>query len=242
MDGPGLPLILGKFARTIAKGAHNREVKLAASVGGDYAEFIARKHNAQSVKDIGVASGERRFLGNLDAGRIPLPAFSDETILNIKKLARQGAFNFTNPWAPQILTLQILKIGTLGICAFPFEITTVAAWRLKKSLEDALKNKGIEFVILCPYSNEYNGYITTFEEYQAQEYEGGHNVFGQWSLNALQQKFSELAHEFTKPAGERQTHPEVQPEYFSEEEIAKQTHYASRREKKLLRKEKKAIR
>jgi hypothetical protein len=40
------------------------------------------------MKDIGVASGERKFLGNFDADKIPLPAFADETILNIKKYGK----------------------------------------------------------------------------------------------------------------------------------------------------------
>ena len=198
MDGPGLPLFLGKIARKIAKSTRKSELKSAAKQGGEYEQFISRKNKAQSVKDIGIASGERAFLGNYSPEKLPIPGIFDETILNIKKMAKQGGFDSLNPWTPQILSLQILKIGNIGICAFPFEITTVASWRLKKTLEDALKLKGIDYVILAPYSNEYNGYITTNEEYQLQLYEGGHNVFGQWSLNALQQKFSELASEFIK--------------------------------------------
>jgi neutral ceramidase len=169
---------------------------------------------------------------------LPLPAFIDETILNIKKMSKQGGFDSQNPWTPQVLTLQILKIGTIGICAFPFEITTVASWRLKKTLEDALKAKGIEYVILAPYSNEYNGYITTYEEYQLQLYEAGHNVFGQWSLNALQQKFSELADEFSKPKADRNIENGVHPEVFTQEELKKQAFFNSRRIRRINRKEK----
>ncbi|MBK6274781.1 MAG: neutral/alkaline non-lysosomal ceramidase N-terminal domain-containing protein [Saprospirales bacterium] len=100
---------------------------------------------------------------------------------------------------------------------------------IKKTLEDALKPKGIEFVILCPYANEYNGYITTNEEYQLQLYEAGHNVFGQWSLNALQQKFTELATEFLKPKQDRNTETGFHPEKFTEAEIKKQHFIPSRR-------------
>lgn len=239
MDGPGLPLFLGNIAKGIARRARKKELDDAVKKGGVLAEFIQRKNKAQSVKDIGVASGERKFLGNFDADKLPLPAFLDETILNIKRIARQGGFDSENPWTPQILTLQIIKIGTIAICAFPFEITTVASWRLKKTLQDALKPKGIEFVILCPYSNEYNGYITTNEEYQLQLYEAGHNVFGQWSLNALQQKFTELAAEFTKPREDRNTDNGVHPETFTEAEINKQRFIASRRHKRMAKKEKK---
>ena len=176
-------------------------------------------------------------MGNFDASKLPLPAFIDETILNIKKMSKQGGFDSQNPWTPQVLTLQILKIGTIGICAFPFEITTVASWRLKKTLEDALKTKGIEYVILAPYSNEYNGYITTNEEYQLQLYEAGHNVFGQWSLNALQQKFAELANEFSKPKADRNIDNGVHPEVFTKEELKKQAFFHSRRIRRIHRKE-----
>lgn len=238
MDGPGLPLFLGRIAKGLARSTRARELKDAIRQGGAYQKFIERKNKAQSVKDIGVASGERKFLGNFDADKIPLPAFADEMILNIKKMAKQGGFESKNPWTPQILTLQILKIGTIGICAFPFEITTVASWRLKKTLEDALKIKGIDYVILAPYSNEYNGYITTYEEYQLQMYEAGHNVFGQWSLNALQQKFSELAEEFSKPKENRNTDYGVHPEIFTEEETHKQKYFHSRIAKKIQKTEK----
>ncbi|HMV15764.1 MAG TPA: neutral/alkaline non-lysosomal ceramidase N-terminal domain-containing protein, partial [Chitinophagales bacterium] len=213
-----------------------KEIKDAQKIGGEYAQFIVRKNKAQSVKDIGVASGERRFLGNFDADKLPLPGFVDETILNIKKMAKQGGFSSNNPWAPQVLTLQILKIGNIGICGFPFEITTVASWRLKKTLADALQSKGIDFVILAPYSNEYNGYITTNEEYQLQLYEAGHNVFGQWSLNALQQKFSELATEFCKNQEDRNTDKHVHPELFTSDELKKQIYFPNKTVQKLNKK------
>ncbi|HQV78642.1 MAG TPA: neutral/alkaline non-lysosomal ceramidase N-terminal domain-containing protein [Chitinophagales bacterium] len=235
MDGPGLPLFLGKIARKIARSTRKKELKNAVKNGGEYEQFIYRKNRAQSVKDIGVASGERTFLGNFTAEKIPLPGFVDEMILNIKKVAKQGGFDSSHPWTPQVLTLQILKIGTIGICAFPFEITTVASWRLKKTLEDSLKNKGIDYVVLCPYSNEYNGYITTNEEYQLQMYEAGHNVFGQWSLNALQQQFSELAIAFKQPKQERNQDNSIAQEIFTAEELSKQVFFQSNRIKKLTK-------
>lgn len=241
MDGPGLPLFLGKIARGIARRTRTKEINDAGKKGGEYEQFINRKNKAQAIKDIGIASGERKFLGNYNATNLPLPVFADETILNVKKLAKQGAFDSSNPWAPQVMSLQIIKIGTIGICAFPFEITTVASWRLKKTLEQALEKKGIEYVILAPYSNEFNGYITTQEEYQLQMYEGGHNVFGQWSLNALQQKFTELADAFCKSNEDRNMKNPVFPEVFSADELSKQVYFPSRRTRNIQKKEKKNI-
>ncbi|MCP4199899.1 MAG: hypothetical protein GY762_22375, partial [Proteobacteria bacterium] len=35
-------------------------------------------------------------------------------------------------------------------------------------------------------------YLTTFEEYQVQAYEGAHTVFGQWSLAAYRTVLADL--------------------------------------------------
>ncbi|MBP7389479.1 MAG: neutral/alkaline non-lysosomal ceramidase N-terminal domain-containing protein, partial [Chitinophagales bacterium] len=92
--------------------------------------------------------------------------------------------------------------------------------RLRDSLFEVLKQRGVSQVILCPYANGYSGYITTYEEYQTQCYEGGHTVFGEWSLAALQTKFDVLAHEMIKPKEERKfTHDAIPPD-FTEEELS----------------------
>lgn len=236
MDGPGLPLFLGKIARIIVRRARKKELNNAKKQGEAQEQYIWRKYKAQGVKDIGLATGERKFLGDLAPEDIPLPGFVDESIYNVKRIARQGGFEGDKPWAPQVLTLQILKIGNIAICGFPFEITTVASWRLKKTLEDALKPKGIDYVVLAPYSNEYNGYITTTEEYQMQMYEAGHNVFGQWSLNALQQTFTELAGEFSKSKESRNLDRGVLPDKFTEADIKKGIFFESNRIRRLNKK------
>ena len=117
-----------------------------------------------------------------------------------------------------------------------FEITTVANWRLKQTLEESLKKVGIKYVIMAPYSNAYSGYITTPEEYQVQDYEGGHNVFGQYALYALKQKFSDLAHQLSLPFSERSLSHDAIPPDFSEEEIEKIKHFESLYAKKDERK------
>jgi neutral ceramidase len=129
------------------------------------------------------------------------------------------------PWTPQVLPIQLLKIGKVAILGFPFEITTVASWRLKKTLEDKLLGQGIDYVILAPYSNAYNGYIVTNEEYQLQMYEGGHCVFGQWALNALQEKTAKLAEGLLKKEPVHATIKEAEPEVFTQQFIEKFVHY-----------------
>ena len=105
------------------------------------------------------------------------------------------------------------------MAGFPFEITTIAGKRLRKSLEEVLSKRGVKRVILCPYANGYSGYMTTNEEYQAQIYEGGHTVFGEWSFAALQTKFDLLAKEMLKPKDERKFVHDAIPPDFTEEEL-----------------------
>jgi neutral ceramidase len=48
-------------------------------------------------------------------------------------------------------------------------------------------------VLVAGYSNGYIHYVTTPEEYEDQQYEGGSTLFGRWELPALQQTVATLA-------------------------------------------------
>jgi len=48
-------------------------------------------------------------------------------------------------------------------------------------------------VLVQGYANDYAGYLTTPEEYDAQRYEGGHTMFGRWQLPAYLQEVTRLA-------------------------------------------------
>jgi len=91
------------------------------------------------------------------------------------------------------LPLQIMIIGQLAMLAVPFECTTMAARRLKKSVTDGFSAVGVEHIVIAGYANAYAGYVTTREEYAAQHYEGASTHFGPYTLNAYQQKFNEMA-------------------------------------------------
>ncbi len=43
------------------------------------------------------------------------------------------------------------------------------------------------------YANAYASYVTTREEYAAQEYEGGSTLYGPWTQAAYQQLFVDMA-------------------------------------------------
>jgi neutral ceramidase len=126
--------------------------------------------------------------------------------------------NVQTPWVEERLPLQIFIIGQLAIVGIPSEITTIAARRLRNSVAEVLKERGVEIVITSPYANGYSGYITTPEEYKLQYYEGGHTLFGRWTLPAYQIKFRELARELLKPREER-SYQGVEPLIFDRENI-----------------------
>uniref|UniRef100_A0A1D1ZYS6 Neutral/alkaline non-lysosomal ceramidase N-terminal domain-containing protein n=1 Tax=Auxenochlorella protothecoides TaxID=3075 RepID=A0A1D1ZYS6_AUXPR len=48
-------------------------------------------------------------------------------------------------------------------------------------------------VVIAGLTNTYASYVTTFEEYQAQRYEGGFTLFGPNTLDAYIQEFKSLA-------------------------------------------------
>ena len=72
-------------------------------------------------------------------------------------------------------------------------------------------------------SNAYCGYVTTYEEYQCQCYEGGHTVFGEWTLAAFQTKFKELALQLLKNPESRTIDQSIAPYEFTEEELGKRS-------------------
>lgn len=104
------------------------------------------------------------------------------------------------PWSPEVLPLSIQKIGQLGILAVPAEFTIMSGRRLMQTVEGVLA-KQLDFTVVAGLSNAYSGYVTTKEEYDLQNYEGGSTHFGPWTLAAYQQAFYQLASQLL-PQGE----------------------------------------
>lgn len=100
------------------------------------------------------------------------------------------------PWNPQILPIQLVQIGPLVLVGMPVEVTIVAGLRIRRLIAADLKVP-LENVICQGYANSYCQYVTTPEEYEAQEYEGGETQFGKYELPAFLQNLHQLALEFT---------------------------------------------
>ncbi|KAG2690739.1 hypothetical protein I3760_09G204300 [Carya illinoinensis] len=102
-------------------------------------------------------------------------------------------------WAPSILPIQILRIGQLVILSVPGEFTTMAGRRLRDAVKKVLTSRGNgEFnsnvhIVIAGLTNTYSQYVTTFEEYKVQRYEGASTLYGPHTLDAYIQEFKKLA-------------------------------------------------
>lgn len=95
------------------------------------------------------------------------------------------------PWTPQVVPLQVVRIGQLAIVAGPGEFTITSGHRIRESVAAAMGGL-VSQVVFAGYANAYTGYITTPQEYGAQLYEGGSTHFGPATLPAYQQEFAKL--------------------------------------------------
>lgn len=93
---------------------------------------------------------------------------------------------------PNVLPLQVLRIGQLVIVGGPSEFTIVSGLRIRRAVAQAL-DVPLRNVVMQGYTNGFAQYVTTPEEYDAQNYEGASTLFGRYTLPAYQQEFAKLA-------------------------------------------------
>lgn len=99
-----------------------------------------------------------------------------------------------DPFVPDVVELQIIRIGQLAIIGQPSEITTMAGRRLRDIVKTSLDSDGTNnTVVIAGLSNEYTDYVTTPEEYDMQHYEGASMLYGKWTLDAYKMQFDTLA-------------------------------------------------
>ncbi|MFE8605445.1 neutral/alkaline ceramidase [Archangium violaceum] len=97
------------------------------------------------------------------------------------------------PWTPEVLPLQVVRLGNVALVALPFEPTTMAGRRVRQQVLAQLSPVGVNQVVIAGLSNAYAGYLSTREEYAKQDYEGASTHFGPWTLAAVQQEVDKLA-------------------------------------------------
>lgn len=92
-------------------------------------------------------------------------------------------------WTPNIVDVQLLRVGQLIIIVSPGEATTMAGRRWRESIQasasaSALTGDAEPIVVLGGPANSYTHYIATEEEYGIQRYEGASTLYGPHTLNA----------------------------------------------------------
>ncbi|WP_202033115.1 neutral/alkaline ceramidase [Nocardioides sp. WS12] len=92
----------------------------------------------------------------------------------------------------QKLPVQLMRIGQLYLIGIPGEVTIVSGLRLRRTVA-AIVGAPIKNVLVQGYANAYAHYVTTPEEYTADQYEGSSTLFGRWELPAFMQVAAGLA-------------------------------------------------
>lgn len=100
-----------------------------------------------------------------------------------------GQMDVPYDWSPNIVDMQLLRVGQFIIIVSPSEATTMSGRRWKNAVySGAVDNsitEGIEpIVVLGAPGNTYAHYLTTEQEYGVQRYEGASTLYGQYELQA----------------------------------------------------------
>ncbi|MCK0152872.1 neutral/alkaline non-lysosomal ceramidase N-terminal domain-containing protein [Alcanivorax sp. S6407] len=214
IDGPGMPAPLGFAARQLARSERRKKLKPEAAQHSEYRKL----YDSQGPKDILLNAGRKTVLG-YTLGQIPLPDLADPLVAELKRQAKLGALT-QSPMVPTVLPLQILRLGNLRLVCAPGEFTTVAGRRLVSTVAKSLSLNDGETCLINTYCNDYMGYVTTYEEYQEQAYEGGHTVYGQWTLGAFQTCFVSLAEALKAPRALRRYDTHTMPVTVPDSELA----------------------
>lgn len=103
-------------------------------------------------------------------------------------LLNVGEANTPYPWSPNIVDIQVLRVGQLIIIVSPGEATTMSGRRWRSAVASQIASSSIApdpIVVLGGPANSYVHYIATEEEYSIQRYEGASTLYGPHTLNAF---------------------------------------------------------
>lgn len=100
-----------------------------------------------------------------------------------------GRINNPYAWTPNIVDIQVLRVGQFMIIVAPGEASTMAGRRWKAAVATSATRLGLTSgvapkVVIGGPSNTYAHYITTNEEYGRQRYEGASTLYGPWTAEA----------------------------------------------------------
>ncbi|XP_046709278.1 neutral ceramidase [Silurus meridionalis] len=132
-----------------------------------------------------------------------------------------GEMTWPLPWHPEIVDVQIITIGPVAIVAVPGEVSTMSGRRIRQAVKQELETRNAfanTEVVITGLCNVYTHYITTYEEYQVQRYEGASTIYGPHTLSAYIQHFRGLAKAIAEgKTGELPKGPD--PPFFKESQL-----------------------
>lgn len=227
VDGHGVAAPLAAAMRSGARIVRSYRLSPFSRLSADDRKYFQRLYSAQGPKDILMETGRKLVLGR-PFNRLGLPKAADPLLAEMKRQTDIGAIK-ESAMVPTVLPLQIVILGQIALVCCPGEFTTIAGRRLLDVVATKLSSRGIEQVLICTYCNDYMGYVTTNEEYQEQAYEGGHTLFGQWTLAAFQTRFAALAEELLNDSDKRGHDRLTQPKPAPADELAKRSGLLPRR-------------
>jgi neutral ceramidase len=97
--------------------------------------------------------------------------------------------------------VQAMRVGDQLLVTVPGEPTVEMGRRMRAAASDAAPD-AVADVAVVGIANGYNGYFTTPEEYNKQDYEGGNTAFGQYSSLLIRNRQRDLAAAFGDGLGE----------------------------------------
>lgn len=98
-----------------------------------------------------------------------------------------GTLTLPYAWAPDIVDIQVLRVGQLFVIVSTSEATTMSGRRWKEAIAKGVREKlsiSDPQVVLGAPSNSYAHYVATEEEYAVQRYEGASTLYGPNTLAA----------------------------------------------------------
>lgn len=94
-------------------------------------------------------------------------------------------------WTPNVVDVQVFRVGQLVMIVSPGEATTMAGRRWKEAVYQYAESTTLSgtpsvdpIVVIGGPANSYTHYITTREEYSIQRYEGASTLYGPHTLDA----------------------------------------------------------
>ncbi|XP_014680017.1 PREDICTED: neutral ceramidase-like [Priapulus caudatus] len=159
--------------------------------------FAAGTTDGPGAMDFTQGTTQGNALWNLIRNFIKKPS-AEQTACQLPKpiLLDTGEISYPYSWQPDIVELQLLRVGDFIIVAVPGEFSTMSGRRVRSNVTATLAQHGFPETtetVIAGLSNTYSSYITTFEEYQVQRYEGASTIYGPHTLQAYIQHFNVLA-------------------------------------------------